>query len=109
MRKSGTIKLKVEKLLSNARVWEIMAQFGKPVDDVTKNYLKEEGFGDGRTRAVGCMGWIWSQWLLTTEKVGVRRRVESFVARGMEMQKLSSKFYMRPMHDLYLLHCAIFA
>jgi len=103
------IKITIENLLSNARVWEIMAQFGKPIDAVTANYLREAGFGDGRTRSVGCMGWIWCQWLLHGEIVEIRKRVESFVERGMEMQEQSSKFNMRPMHDLYLLHCAIFA
>ena len=86
-----------------------MAQFGKPIDDVTRGYLEEEGFGDGRTRAVGCMGWIWSQWLERAPAIRIRETVEPFVARGMEMQRSSSKFYLRPVHDLYLLHCAIFA
>ncbi len=101
--------LKIKNLPLNLRVWQIMAQFGKPIDDVTRGYLEEEGFGDGRTRAVGCMGWIWSQWLERAPAIRIRETVEPFVARGMEMQRSSSKFYLRPVHDLYLLHCAIFA
>lgn len=102
-------KLKLENLLPNARVWGIMAQFGKPIDQETKEYLEEEGLGDGRTRAIGCLGWIWSQWLLQTSPTAIREQVEPFVERGMEMQELSSKFSMRPLHDIYLLQCAIFA
>lgn len=32
-----------------------------------------------------------------------------FVERGIQMQDLSPRFEERPLHDLYLLHCAIFA
>jgi hypothetical protein len=102
------MNLKIEKLQPRARVWERMAQFGQPIDPATLAYLKEDGLGDGEARAVGCMGWIYSQWLMAGPATEIHKRVEEFVERGMKMQSLSPKFYKRPVHDLYLLHCAIF-
>jgi hypothetical protein len=96
-------------LANNAEVWGIMAQFGAAFDQISLAYLKEKGFGDGRTRSVGCLGWIWMQWLSKTPPAEIQRQVEPFVDRGMEMQTLSTKFEKRPLHDLLLLHCAIFS
>jgi hypothetical protein len=109
MRQDRLFNVKVENLNSNAKVWELMARFNQPINQATRDYLEEEGLGDAATRAVGCMGWIWTQWLLRTADTEVRKQVKLFVERGMQMQKLSTKFHMRPRHDLFLLHCAIFA
>jgi hypothetical protein len=103
------MKLKVENLVSNLKIWEAVAQFGNPIDVTTKHYLQEDGFGGGRTRSVACMAWVWGQWLLNGAKPAIRAHVDPFVERGLEMEELSSLFYMRPIHELYLLHCAIFA
>ena len=91
------------------RVWGSMAQFGIPLDPISLDYLKKDGFGGGEARAIGCIGWIWGQWLSKTPPAEIQRQVEPFVDRGMEMQTLSTKFEKRPLHDLLLLHCAIFS
>jgi hypothetical protein len=109
MSTNNGVVVHVENLLSKAKIWEVMAQFGKPIDEPTKNYLTEEGLGGAETRTVGCMGWMWCQWLLKTSAAEIQQRIRSFVERGMEMQRISPKFYMRPVHDLYLLHCGIWA
>lgn len=86
-----------------------MARFDSPIDAKTASFLREKGFADGRSRAVGCLGWIWCQWLNAGPEQEIQTRVELFVDRGMEMQDTTTLFYMRPMHDVLLLHCAIFA
>jgi hypothetical protein len=89
------------------KVWGIMASFGTPLSPADLTYLKANGLNDGRTKAVGCIGWIWSKWLLGEKIEDISNNVEPFVKRGMEMKSLSRKFMGRPMHDLLLLHCAI--
>jgi hypothetical protein len=79
------------------------------LDRISLDYLKKDGFGGGEARGIGCLGWIWGQWLLETPAAEIRKQVEPFVDRGMEMQTLSTKFDKRPVHDLFLLHCAIFS
>jgi hypothetical protein len=101
--------LNVENLSHRTKIWEKMADFDTPFDESDKEFLAEEGFTDARTSAVGCMGWIWCQWLEgEINKAAISARVERLVERGMEMQSATPLFYFRPMHDLYLLHCAIF-
>lgn len=101
------MKLVIENLHYSLETAEIMAEFGKPITEFDLAYLKEKGLLF--VSAVGCMEWIWFQWLVGGTAAKIRKRVEPFLARGMEMQRISSQFYMRPRHDLYLLHCAIFA
>lgn len=103
------MNLRIENLLSNIKVWETVAQFGHPIDETIKRYLQEDGFDGARTRSVACLAWAWGQWLSNAAKPMIQSHVESFVERGLEMEELSSLFYMRPIHELYLLHCAIFA
>lgn len=103
------MELGILNLANRLRVWGAMAQFGTSLDHVSLDYLKKDGFGDGTTRSYGCLGWIWGQWLSKTPPAEIRRLVEPFVERGMEMQTLSTKFEKRALHDLLLLHCAIFA
>src|SRR5256885_1417914 len=95
--------LEVENLSLRERIWRIMARFGMPLDKNALDYLKEEGLGDGATRAIGCLGWIWTQWLLETPGPTILKEVQIFVDRGLEMQKVSRKFYERPLNDVYLL------
>ena len=101
------MKLTIEQLEDSGRVAEIMASFGKPMNRITKEYLMEKGLD--YARVVGCMKWIWFQWLQNGSEALIRERVASFVADGMQRQKLSPKFRHRPRHDLLLLHCAVFA
>src|SRR5688572_19021105 len=102
------MKLNLKNLRSSLETAEIMAALDSPIDADTEAYLQRRGFSDARTKAVGCMNWIWCQWLQAGPETKIRQRVEAFVDRGMEMQDKSSQFYMRSRHDLYLLHCAIF-
>jgi hypothetical protein len=101
------VKLTVQDLQEKSQRAETMARFGEPVTPEMREYLLEDGFVSGM--AVACMDWIWCQWLAGAPIGEVRRRVESVVDRGMEMQDISPLFLNRPTHDLFLLHCAIFA
>lgn len=101
------MKLTIEHLEESARIAGIMAMFGKPIDRITREFLLNTG--PDYVRVVGCMKWLWFQWLLNGPESVIRERVEAFVADGMERQTISPKFGERPRHDLLLLHCAIFA
>jgi hypothetical protein len=101
------MKLTVNDLRDRTEVAETMAGFDQPIDKDTRQYLKETGLDDAQP--VGCMEWIWWQWLLGAPQKKIHMRVEAFVERGMEMQRISPHLHHRPAHDLYLLHCAIFA
>jgi|SRR5882724_5339977 len=101
------MKLTVDGLEQRSEVVEIMARFGQPVSADTRKFIQEHGLDD--CESGGCMSWIWYQWLQGTSVDKIRRRVDAFVERGMEMQEISHKLHGRPRHDLYLLHCAIFA
>ena len=96
----------LEKASANA---EALAGFGKTPSNYEINYLQERGFSIARALAAHCLKWLWCQWLLGEAPAGICERVEKFVERGMEMQMKSSCFQWRPLHDLYLLHCGIFA
>lgn len=68
----------------------------------------DNGFSSPRCWAEGCMGWVWCQWLSKGDCAAIRKEVEFVVARGMETQTLSKNQNYRCLHDLWLLHCAIF-
>lgn len=101
------MNLTVEQLEHSAETAEIMASFERPIDQITREYLLNKGLD--YVRVVGCMKWLWFQWLLNGPESVIRDRVAAFVADGMERQNLSPQFHHRPRHDLLLLHCAIFA
>lgn len=101
------MQLKIENLSTAIGNCEFMAQFERPLDKDTVEYLKERGFRDAEVRATGCLGWIWCQWLNSKKPCAIRACVETFVRRGMEAQDCTNLFYARPEHDLLLLHCAI--
>jgi hypothetical protein len=46
---------------------------------------------------------------LGAPKKAVSERVEPFIERGLELRERSLNYHKLPLHDLYLLHCAIFA
>lgn len=100
------MNLVIEKLEDSTRIAGTMASFGKPMDQATRDYLLHEGMD--YVRVVGCLKWLWFQWLSKAPAQVVRERIEAFVSDGMERQRLSPLFYNRPRHDLLLLHCAIF-
>jgi hypothetical protein len=88
--------------------YRVMAEFERAIDARMISFLKEDGFDAVKVRASGCLGWIWCQWLLGTPASKIASQVGPFIKRGLEMKKLSTVFKGRPIHDLFLLHCAIF-
>lgn len=97
----------IEGLEESLRIATIVAEFGKTPSQMDKEYLLETGLLNGRV--VGCMKWLWFQWLSNGSPELVREQVTKFVQRGIEEQKFSPQFHERPRHDLLLLQCAIFA
>src|SRR5687767_71662 len=101
--------LKVLGLPEEARIAESLAKFGKPIEQADIAFMAGNGLKDAAHRAAKCMGWIWRQWLLGTSKEEISKRVGPFVARGLEFRQLSQSYDYLALHDLFLLHCAIFA
>jgi hypothetical protein len=96
-------------LPESIRKAENFAKFGKPIDDDDLRYLAGRGLKDAAHRASNCMGWTWRQWLKGASKDLLSSRVEPFVERGLELRDRSQSYDYLPLHDLFLLHCAIFA
>jgi hypothetical protein len=69
----------------------------------------EDGFSVARGLAEGCMGWTWCQWLKGTPPDSIREKVAWFVDRGLELQQVLRGNHLRGLHDLFLMHCAVFA
>ena len=91
-----------------ARKDESFAQFGKPIEKDDLAFLAGNGLKAAAHRASHCMGWIWRQWLLGTSRSLLRKRVEPFVDRGLDLRERSRSYDYLAIHDLFLLHCAIF-
>jgi hypothetical protein len=100
--------IKVLGLSENARTAASLAQFGNPVSESDRVYLLKSGLKGAAHMAASCMGWIWRQWLLGTPRPEISSHVAPFVARGLELRRLSESYDKLALHDLYLLHCAIF-
>jgi hypothetical protein len=98
------MKIVAQELSRSLYIGATLAEFGKPIDDKTKSLVQEYGLSEGRS--VGCLKWIWHQWLAGAPATEIRDRVEPLVKLGMEMRLLTAKFEGRVMHDLFLLHCA---
>jgi hypothetical protein len=101
--------IKILGLPEAARKAENLAKFGEPIEHSDIVFLAGSGLQDAAHRAVSCIGWIWRQWLLGTSRGVISKRVEPFVQRGLEFRRRSRNFDYLPLHDLFLLHCAIFA
>jgi hypothetical protein len=101
--------IKVLSLSESARKAESLAQFDKPIEKSDLVFLAGHGLQAAAHRASSCMGWIWRQWLLGTSRGVLSRRVEPFVERGLAFREQSRSYDYLALHDLYLLHCAIFA
>jgi hypothetical protein len=100
--------IKVLQLSESARKAENLSEFDKPIDEWMKVGLLKSGLEGSACRAASCMGWIWRQWLLGASKKTIARKVEPFVTRGLELREMSQSYHKLALHDLYLLHCAIF-
>lgn len=104
------MKLAIPELQHCAETSGILAKFDTPASDKGwAEMLATKGFIFPRAHAVGCIKWIWCQWLLESDVAAIRERAEFFVSRGLKVRDLSSDQRMRSIHDLYLLHIAIFA
>jgi hypothetical protein len=101
--------IKVLGLNERADVAQSVAQFGRPLDRNTEIGILKSGLSHGSTYAGGCMGWIWYQWLLGSAGNEITQQVEAFVQRGLEYRNRSRSYYKLPLHDLFLLNCAILA
>jgi len=101
------MNLKIERLQESASTAEIMASFEKPLDKITKKFLLNDGLD--YVRVVGCMKWLWFQWLLRGSPKAITERTTAFVAEEMKRMKFSPLFNHRPRHNVLLLQCAIYA
>jgi hypothetical protein len=101
--------LKVIGLSEAIRNDERFAQFEKPIEKSDLAFLMGNGLQDAVHRAEHCMGWIWRQWLRGTPKGEFSKRIEMFIERGLELRERCQSYDYLPLHDLFLLHCAIFA
>ncbi len=105
---NNAANIKVLGLSESIRKAENFAKFGKPIEKADLVFLAGNGLQDAAHRASSCMGWIWRQWLLGTPTDALSKCVEPFVERGLELRERSQSYDYLALHDLYLLHCAIF-
>ena len=104
------MKLTIPELEHCSESSGVLAKFDTPASDKGwGELLKTKGFVFPRAHAVGCLQWIWCQLLLESDVSAIQKRAEFFVNRGLKIRELSSDYRMRSIHDLYLLHIAIFA
>jgi hypothetical protein len=101
--------VKVLGLSDSLRKAENFAKFGKPLERADLVFLAGNGLQDAAHRASSCMGWIWRQWLAGVAKEMLLERVGLFVDRGLQFREQSKSYDYLALHDLFLLHCAIFA
>ena len=102
------MKLKVDGIEMMQRKNVALAAFGRPLD-AGLVYCRDKSFSTARCLAEGGMGWVWGQWLVGVHPSEIRNVIEPFVSRGMEIQERMQCQRMRGLHDLYLVHCAIYA
>jgi hypothetical protein len=86
-----------------------LGSLGRPLSSAVPPSLRDN-FSTPRCQAEGGMGWIWCQWLLEAPAQQIQKEIAFLVNRGMQLQKkMSGPLRYRALHDLWLLHCAIFA
>jgi hypothetical protein len=98
----------VMRLRENIERDESMAGFGEPIDDGDLRFLASHGLQDAVHKASHCLGWIWRQWLAGASREIISEQVEPFVERGLILREKCRTYAHLPLHDLLLLHCAIF-
>lgn len=89
-----------------ARNAGLLAELGRPLDE---SDCVGDAFKHASIYAQSCLGWIWRQWLLANSATTIRSQVEPLVERGLQIRDRCRSVYQRYRHDLFLLHCAIFA
>lgn len=103
------MNLTVVGLLESAAKAESTAEFNRPIERQMEIGLLSSGLQEAAHRAECCMGWVWRQWLLGTPRAVISERIEPFVERGLELRRRCRSYDYLAVHDLFLLHCAIFA
>lgn len=104
------MKIKVLDLECTAGKAATLAELGRPFDESRdKLGLLRDDLKYAASYAEFCLGWIWRQWLSETPKEMIRKQLETFVDRGLKLRERSFGYHKLPQHDLFLLHCAIFA
>lgn len=103
------MNLKVLRLAECVAKAERQAEFDRPFDESMRVEVLKIGLQGSEHRTSHCMGWIWRQWLSNAPNEDIGRKVEPFVLRELELRALSQSYDLLPRHDLFLLHCAIFA
>ncbi len=103
-----TNRVIVSRLDESLQKAESLARFDAPIEKSDLAFLAGNGLQDAAHRAANCLGWIWRQWLKGTSKRTISKKVQPFVARGLELRALCQSYDYLPLHDLFLLHCAIF-
>jgi hypothetical protein len=101
--------IKVLSLSESARKTEGFAKFDLAIEESDLRFLLGNGLKGAAHRAAHCLGWVWRQWLMGVPSKAFSSRLERFVDRGLELRARSTSYHMLAVHDLYLLHCAIFA
>lgn len=102
-------KLTILGLESQTRIWETLAHFPDSLSSRSIGSHRIDDMENGGSLGVGCMGWVWGQWLANGDVSRIRSRISAFVERGMSMQRTSSNSRRRAQNDLFLLACASFA
>lgn len=100
--------LKVAALAESVRKGEAAAEFGRPLNEADAKFMLGNGLQAALHRAEKCLGWVWRQWLLGAAREEISQRVAPFVERGLEYRDRCRSYDYVALHDLYLLHCAIF-
>ncbi len=88
---------------------EAQAEFGKPISEKELALVPGNGPEYAIYRAEKCLGWIWRQWLKGKPREVLQERVVPFITKGIEVRSRSKVYDFMALHDLFLLHCAIFA
>jgi len=102
--------IKVADLQETIERDEAKSQFDKKITDDDILGVLKIGMRDAHFRAVGCMGWIWRKWLQGASKKEIASKVRLLVKRNLELRThMRSYDESLPLHDVILLHCAIFA
>lgn len=102
-------RLIIERLDKDIAIEAQIAELDTPINAAMLEALINRGFVGASGRAASCMGWLWRQWLCKGNELDICRTVHFVIQRGIKFKESSSLNYFRAQHDLYLLHCAIFA
>jgi len=102
-----TKQIVVTQLAESIQNSEWLLEFGKPIGEKEFALVLGNGPRYAADRAERCLGWIWRQWLLGNSRVAIQQQVGPFVKKGIEIRARSKVYDFMPLHDLFLINCAI--